>query len=100
MVRAGLPTPEVNLPVAVQSAGTVYHVDMGYRVERIGVEFDGAVHVGNRRQMEIDAMRRRHLQDDGWLIITVTATQLAAPGPFLRSIEQALILRRSVRAWL
>jgi len=93
IIRAGLPRPAVNLPVFVPSVGRTYHLDLGYEAERIGVEFDGLIHVGNRRQMEIDAVRRRDLQDAGWYLISVTASQLANPAQFLQPLERALILR-------
>ncbi|MCL2736752.1 MAG: hypothetical protein FWD75_09040 [Propionibacteriaceae bacterium] len=69
---------------------------MGYPNEKVGLEFDGAVHVGNRRQMDIDANRRRLLQDAGWMIITITAAQLMDPASIVRSVESALILRRAM----
>ncbi|MCL2490128.1 MAG: DUF559 domain-containing protein [Propionibacteriaceae bacterium] len=94
MVHAGLPTPVVNHPVACRF-GVVYLLDMAYVREKVAVEYDGADHVGNRTQMENDAQRRRDLQDEGWLIITVTAQDIAQPAAFLRSVEEALILRRA-----
>jgi len=95
LVRAGLPCPVVNHPVPCRNAGRVYHVDMGYEKEKVAVEFDGAVHVENTDQMEIDAQRRRDLQDEGWLIITVTKQQLNSSAQFVRSVETALIMRRT-----
>jgi len=81
--------------VYCSSAGMTYHLDLGYDKEKLGIEYDGAVHVGNREQMEIDALRRRHLQDEGWQIITVTANQLRDPLSLIHSVEQALFLRRA-----
>ena len=94
MLRAGLPMPEVNLPVHVRSTGRTYHLDMGYKAERVGVEFDGRVHDG-ARQRAIDAARRLDLQTEGWFLVTVTASQLANPTQFLGPIEQALAMRRA-----
>jgi len=95
LIHGGLPVPAVNCAVYCGSAGRWYHVDLGYDMEKVAVEYDGLVHVGNRVQMEIDARRRRELQDEGWLIITVTAEQLRRPLEIVRSVETALILRRS-----
>ena len=95
LVHAGLPQPSVNLAVFCPSVGMLYHVDLGYDKEKLAIEYDGAVHVGNQQQMQIDALRRRHLQDEGWLIITVTANQLSDPQSLIRSVEQALLLRRT-----
>ena len=93
LIDAGVPTPSVNPEVWCPSVGMTYHVDMGYEQAQIGVEYDGQAHVGDRIQMTIDADRRRNLQDAGWLIITVTAAGLRQPQDFLRSVENALILR-------
>jgi len=92
MTDWGLPCPRVN--PAVQTGRRIYHVDMAYLPERIGVEYDGRGH-GETPQIDVDAERRRELQDEGWLIITVTAKHLAHPAEFLRSIERALVLRHS-----
>jgi len=101
LVHAGLPEPAVNRPVRCAGSGVPFNLDMAYAAERIGVEYDGAVHVGDRDQMEFDARRRRLLQDDGWLLITVTAAQLRASAQVVASVEQALVLRRAMlaRAW-
>ena len=95
LVRAGLPEPVVNLEVWCGRVGRLFHVDLGYEKEKIAVEYDGAVHVGDRTQMSIDAERRRILQDEGWTIITVTAEQLRTPRSIINSVESALILRRA-----
>ncbi len=68
---------------------------MGYAQEKLAVEYDGVVHVGSREQMEIDAERRRDLQNEGWLVLTVTAGQLRDPVSVVRSVEAALVLRRA-----
>ena len=95
LVRAGLPEPLVNVEVPCPEEGRVYHVDLGYDKEKVAVEYDGLVHVGSRRQMEIDADRRRALQGQGWMVITVTADQLRTPNKIVRSVESALISRDS-----
>jgi len=101
LVHAGLPEPCVNLEVRCAGSGVPFHLDMGYKRERVGVEYDGAVHVGNRAQMEFDARRRCLLQDDGWLLVPVTADLLRGPAQVVASVEQALVLRRAAlgRAW-
>jgi hypothetical protein len=97
LIRSGLPCPEVNFAVWCPSAGRTYHVDMAYPSAKVAVEYDGAVHVGDRRHMEIDAFRRRDLQEAGWIVITVTSAQLRRPDTLVRSVETALILRHASR---
>ncbi|MDR0284840.1 MAG: DUF559 domain-containing protein [Propionibacteriaceae bacterium] len=93
LVRAGLPEPVVNHLVICPS-GKTYYLDMAYVDEHIAIEYDGAGHVESREHMEYDALRRRHLQDEGWLVITVTAQQLRSPADLVRSVETALSDRR------
>ena len=93
LIHAGLPEPAVNLEVYCPSSGMTFHLDLGYEKEKLGVEYDGAVHVGDRTQMEIDANRRRILQDEGWLLISVTAAQLRTPAQIVHSVESALLRR-------
>ena len=95
LVRAGLPEPVVNLEVWCADEARLFHVDLGYEKEKIAVEYDGAVHVGDRTQMAIDAERRRILQDHGWMIITVTAEHLRHPQAIINSVEAALIRRHA-----
>jgi len=91
----GMGTPHVNPTIWCPMVGATYHVDMGYLSAKLAIEYDGLVHIGSKSQMDFDAIRRRHLQDAGWLIITVTASQLRHPGEFVRSVENALVLRTS-----
>jgi len=93
LVHGGLKTPTVNLEVWCPTIGAPYLLDMAYEEALLAVEYDGLVHVGNREQMEIDADRRRNLQDMGWLVITVTAEQLRRPDDLVRSVQNALIFR-------
>ncbi|MDR0285139.1 MAG: hypothetical protein LBI33_09660 [Propionibacteriaceae bacterium] len=91
--HAGLPEPAVNPEVWCPRRGRTYHVDLGYRAAKVAVEFDGLGHTV-RDQMDQDADRRRHLQDEGWLIFVATATRLREPAELTRSVENALILRQ------
>jgi len=93
IVHHGLPEPVVNLPVYVPAADFEYHIDMGYKEERVGVEFDGRQHGSDRRQMDADAIRYGHLTGEDWFLIRVTATQLSNPRQFLKPLERALIMR-------
>ena len=99
LIRRNLPEPTVNLAVNCARSGRVFHLDMGYEREKLGVEYDGAVHVGDTRQMYIDANRRRILQDEGWLIITVTSRMLMDPDSIVDSVQSALLGRGATIQW-
>lgn len=94
IVQAGLPCPEVNVPILTDDGWPLWFIDMAYKKSRLGVEYDGAGHVADRRQMQRDAARRRVLEDMGWRIITVTAADLCDPrAAFIGSIRRALTTR-------
>jgi len=93
LVRAGLPIPKVNVMV-VDSSGQWYYLDLAYEEYMLAIEYDGAYHVGDQRQMYRDAVRRRTLEEMGWRIITVTAADLYRdPAGVIRSVYKALLSR-------
>jgi len=77
LVRAGLPEPLINYAILDETGWPVYFLDMAYPQKKVAVEYDGAIHVGDTRRMAGYARRRRRLEDDGWRIITATASDLA-----------------------
>jgi len=90
LVRAGLPTPTVNLMV-VDATGRRYYLDLTFEAYKVAIEYDGAYHVADRAQMYRDTTRRRALEDQGWRIITVTAADLTTdPHGIVASVRQAL----------
>ena len=79
--------------MVVDSSGQ-YFLDLGYEQYMLGIEYDGAYHVGDRGQMYRDATRRRILEDLGWRIITVTAADLYRdPSSVVHSVYKALLSR-------
>jgi len=96
LVDAGLPTPLVNPPVKCTPLGAEYFVDMAYLKPKVGVEYDGGHHFETQIQIQEDVLRRRLLQEEGWMIIQVTAPDLRHPEGFVRSVETALVLRGGV----
>lgn len=94
LIRHGLPEPTVNLPVYSSLAKKYYYLDLGYEKEKLAVEYDGLIHVHSREQMENDAIRRNHLQDEGWMVITLTAEQIEHPMRVVQTVTSNLALRR------
>ena len=94
LVRAGLPTPVVNLTIVDSTGRIVYILDLAYEEWKVAVEYDGAYHVGDRTQMYNDASRRRVLEDLGWRIITVTsADMIHDPDGVVTSVRRAIFGR-------
>jgi len=91
LVRAGLPCPVVNLPIYDEVGRVLYLLDLGYEGTKTAIEYDGAIHVADRRKMESDAARRRYLEDHGWRLITVTSADLVRnPLGIIDSVRRAL----------
>jgi very-short-patch-repair endonuclease len=90
LVEAGLPSPEVNYPIRDDTGHVAYRLDMAYPAQLVAVEYDGAVHVQDTRQMRRDRARLRHLQDLGWRVITATASDVRDPAGLIASVRKAL----------
>ena len=92
LVRAGLPCPIVNLPIYDDFGQVLYWIDLAYEATKTAIEYDGAIHVSDRKKMEYDATRRRYLEDQGWRLITVTSADLVRnPVGIVNSVRQALV---------
>ncbi|MDR7084599.1 hypothetical protein J2X01_003910 [Arthrobacter ginsengisoli] len=65
MVRAGLPEPELNVPI-IDDAGTQHHEpDLSYRKYRIGIEYEGELR-GDEGQIVRDITRSERYTALGW----------------------------------
>ena len=76
LVRAGLPQPVTQIPVADRWGRVVRRIDMGWPQWQVGVEYDGEQHWSDPRQHAEDIERLEFLAAAGWLIVRVSATQL------------------------
>ncbi|TDQ53088.1 hypothetical protein [Actinorugispora endophytica] len=73
LVRAGLPRPEAQINLFAPSGRHVARLDLGYREQRIAVEYDGVVH---RERWREDAARRNAVKDLGWDLYVCTQADL------------------------
>ena len=97
LVRAGLPAPQTQLPVADEHGFVVAHLDMGWREQRVGVEYDGAQHWTDARQRARDIERLADLEALGWIVIRVSSHMLRTPAGVVARVRSALERRSSVR---
>ncbi len=74
---AGLPLPTLQLPLDVPGWGAV-RLDLAYPRLRIAIEYDGLAFHSSPEQRARDAARRQALRDNGWLVIVLTQSDLAA----------------------
>ena len=94
LIEAGLPAP-VPQHVVTRADGTfVARLDLAYVEERVAIEYDGGHHLAPAQQAK-DADRRHEVTMEGWLIVTVTATDLRHAGRAARKVSQALTQRRA-----
>lgn len=90
IVAAGLPCPEVNVPVRGPDGVFVALPDLSYPGARIAIEYDGDVHRTDGRTWRRDIARRRALEQLGWRMLTCTADDLRDPRPALLWLRSAL----------
>ena len=91
LVIAGLPRPMCNLDIVVEGEWLA-RADLAWPEQRVIVEYDGQGHLNEARR-RTDAVRRNLLQDRGWLVIVLTARDLAHPEEFIRLVRSALMSR-------
>jgi hypothetical protein len=91
---AGVPAPVCNLDI-VWNGEWLARVDMAWPKERVIVEYDGAVHLGEQSRRD-DAARRNLLQQAGWYVIVLTARDLRQPWALCAMVTSALSARRNL----
>jgi len=83
---AGLPLPKQQLWVV--TAGGRYCLDLGYREEKIDLEWDSDLHERTPDDVEYDAARDVELELSGWFVMR--ASRLTKKYDFLRRLRSAL----------
>lgn len=87
-MAAGVPAPECNADIVVDGEWLA-RADLSWRTARLIVEYDGAVHAGER-QRRSDARRLNLLQRAGWLVIVLTADDMRQPWLMVALVSDAL----------
>ena len=91
LVLAGLPEPEVNIVIYDRDGVVLRRIDLGYRRQMVGVEYDGRHHAENDEQWAADITRREDFDDWSWRLVTVISPGLwKEPGTTLRRVCHAL----------
>jgi len=94
---ARLPAPEPQLAVRDEYGAERYFLDLGYRGQRVGVEYDGASHL-SRYRMRADRLRHNWLEGQGWTMRYFTDSDLyQRPDLIVETVRAALNSRRSRR---
>ncbi|WP_253905114.1 hypothetical protein [Arthrobacter sp. H14] len=93
IVRAGLPTPELNQPIIDSSGVTAHESDLSFRAYRVAVEYEGSGH-SDPDQVERDIARAERVEAAGWVEVRVSRRHMFnGAGPAVAKIRTALMVR-------
>ncbi|MGH8877730.1 MAG: hypothetical protein ACRD0P_10370, partial [Stackebrandtia sp.] len=70
IVDAGLPQPSAQIPVLLRD-GNTFHLDLGFREFKVGIECHGRRYHATSDDMTIDEQRRQQIEAVGWSVFTV-----------------------------
>jgi len=88
LILAGLPRPEVQVPLHDERGRFVGRPDLYYRAHRIGVEFDGGTH---RDSLVEDNRRQNRLLNAGCSLLRFTAADVYShPDEIIAEVRAAL----------
>ncbi len=88
-IDGGLPSPE--LQIEVRAGHRCYRLDMGWRAQKVGLEYDSLTFHGSHATLRHDRERHNWLTAQGWTIVYATARQtLSAPEELITQIARAL----------
>lgn len=91
LARAGLPPERTQIDVFDRDGYHVGRLDMGWRIWKVGVEYDGQQHWTDPGQRARDIDRQARLEAQGWRIIRVSADMLRThPTTIVVRVWQAL----------
>lgn len=86
LIDAGLPRPETQIVVRDEFEEFIARIDMGYRLFKVGIEYDGVQHWDDPAQRAKDIERLAKLAELGWAIIRVSSD-------ILRNRPRAFVVR-------
>jgi len=97
LVDAGLPCPETQVRVLSADGSLIGRVDLAYRKQRIGIEYEGDHHRAPTA-FRHDIARVNAMHEAGWIIVRVTADDIRYPANLLRQLRALLSTRPSIMA--
>ncbi len=91
VVRAGLPEPDLNVPIIGADGGRHHEPDLSYRKHRIGIEYEGEHH-GEEGQIVRDIARSESYQALGWTEVRISKRHMLDDAkPAVAKIRAALL---------
>lgn len=67
-IDAGLPAPDLQLPICAGPARRLYRLDIGDPAVKYAAEFDGEEYHSTPEQQQHDRVRRDDVRSEGWII--------------------------------
>ncbi|MFJ3393185.1 hypothetical protein [Leifsonia aquatica] len=93
LTDAGLPQPAVNFTLLDRTGTAIARADLAYPIEQIALEYEGDIHRVDRRVWMKDLRRRERVEDLGWRMVRVTASDLHEPAALLTRMRKLLARR-------
>jgi hypothetical protein len=90
-VDAGFPCPEPQVEVFDALGRFLARLDMGYRKERKGLEFDGDEYHRTVAQVRHDQQRRESVEREGWAVSVVTTEHVFGRGLVFEGVLAELL---------
>ena len=92
LVRAGLPEPELNMPLFSSTGQFIARLDQMYRRYRVAVEYDGRQHAEDTGQFQRDADRWAAIRDAGWELVRILHHHMGDQGSVaVEKVRRALL---------
>ncbi|GAA1029853.1 hypothetical protein GCM10009557_19840 [Virgisporangium ochraceum] len=90
VIDGGLPVPEPQLWVCDPRGRHMYRLDLGYREQKVGLEYEGRSHLTTAR-LDADRSRMNWLSAQGWAMRYFTARDVySSPGLVVATVRAAL----------
>jgi len=84
------PEPRLNHTILDTRGGFVARVDFAYVEARVVLEYEGDVHRIDREVWQRDIRRRERVEDVGWRMVRVTASDLQDPAELIARLHHLL----------
>ncbi|MDR6506133.1 hypothetical protein [Arthrobacter oryzae] len=91
MIRAGLPEPELNVPIISEDGARHHEPDLSYRKYKVGIEYEGEHH-GDEGQVVRDIARSERYEALGWTEVRISKRHMFNDAkPAVAKIRTALV---------
>jgi hypothetical protein len=88
LIDAGYPRPQTQIPLLDTDRVAFAYLDMGWKFMMVAAEYDGEHHRTDRVQFRKDIRRLERTQQEGWIVVRITAED-----------SRATVLSRVRAAW-